>query len=67
MPEMNGRQLAERLHPRYPNLKRLFMTGYAPDTIADRGVLGDGLHLVQKPFTVQVLAAKVRAVLEAPS
>ncbi len=64
MPEMNGRDLAVRLLTLYPNLKLLFMSGYTADVIAHQGVLDEGVHFLQKPFTVKSLAAKVREVLE---
>jgi len=63
MPEMNGRDLARNLLADYPNLKRLFMSGYTADVIAHHGVLDPGVCFIQKPFTVQYLAAKVREAL----
>jgi len=63
MPEMNGRDLARNLFPLYPHLKRLFMSGYTANVIAHHGVLDEGVHFLQKPFTMQDLAAKIRAVL----
>ncbi|MCF8053189.1 MAG: PAS domain S-box protein [Desulfobacterales bacterium] len=64
MPEMNGRDLAERLQSLYPDLRVLFMSGYPTDVIAERGVLGKGVFFMQKPFTRQELAAKVIEALE---
>ena len=64
MPEMNGRDLAKNLLSLYPNLKRLFMSGYTADVIAHHGVLDEGVKFIQKPFSVQALAAKVREVLD---
>ena len=64
MPEMNGRDLAQRLLSLYPNLKRLFMSGYTANFIAHHGVLEEGVHFIQKPFSMRDLAAKVREVLE---
>ncbi len=64
MPEMNGRELAKNLLSLYPNLKRLFMSGYTADVIAHHGVLDEGVPFIQKPFSVQSLAAKVREVLD---
>jgi len=63
MPEMNGRDLARNLFPLYPHLKRLFMSGYTANVIAHHGVLDEGVHFLQKPFTMQDLATKIRAVL----
>ncbi len=64
MPEMNGRDLAGKLLSLYPKLKRLFMSGYTANVIAHQGVLDEGVHFIQKPFSVNDLAAKVREVLE---
>ncbi len=65
MPKMNGCDLAQRLQAVYPNLSCLFMSGYTSDVITSRGVLGEGVHFIQKPFTMQGLAAKVREALDA--
>ncbi len=64
MPEMNGRDLAKNLLSLYPNLKRLFMSGYTANVIAHHGVLDEGVQFIQKPFSVQTLAVKVREVLD---
>jgi PAS domain S-box-containing protein len=64
MPEMNGRDLAKNLLSLYPHLKRLFMSGYTANVIAHHGVLDEGVHFIQKPFSMQGLAAKVREVLD---
>jgi PAS domain S-box-containing protein len=63
MPEMNGRELAEHLQTHYPDLKVLFMSGYTANVIAHRGVLDEGVHFIQKPFSRKDLAAKVKALL----
>ncbi len=60
MPEMNGRDLAKNLLSFYPDLKRLFMSGYTADVIAHRNVLDEGVHFIQKPFSLKDLGAKVR-------
>ena len=65
MPEMNGRDLAKNLRALYPELKRLFMSGYTADIIAIHGVVEQGVCFIQKPFTMQELAAKVRNTLDA--
>jgi len=64
MPEMNGRDMARELLSIYPQLKCLFMSGYTADVIAPHGVLEDGVHFIQKPFSLQALAAKVREVMD---
>jgi two-component system, cell cycle sensor histidine kinase and response regulator CckA len=65
MPEMNGRDLAMNLLHYYPNLKRLFMSGYTANVIAHHGVLDKGIHFIQKPFSVENLGDKVREALDA--
>ncbi len=64
MPGMNGRQLAERLLALRPLTRCLFMSGYTANVIAHRGILDEGVDFIQKPFSVQALALKVRAVLD---
>ena len=64
MPEMNGRDLARRLLSLYPDLRRLFMSGYTADIIAHHGVLDEGVYFIQKPFSRAELSTKVRAVLK---
>ncbi len=65
MPEMNGRELTKRLLSSHPGLKRLFMSGYTADVIARHGVLEEGIHFIQKPFTIPDLANKVHAAIGA--
>lgn len=64
MPEMNGRELADRLQSFFPDLKVLYMSGYTADVIAHRGVLDEGVYFMQKPFSKSDLAFKVREVLK---
>jgi CheY-like chemotaxis protein len=64
MPEMNGRELSERLKKHCPDLKTLFMSGYTANVIAHRGVLDKGVNFIQKPFSLSSLAGKVRHVLD---
>ncbi len=63
MPEMNGRDLAKRLLALHPNMRILFMSGYTADTIAQHGVLDEGVQFIQKPFSRAELSAKVREAL----
>jgi len=65
MPEMNGVELSEALHSLSPRSKTLFMSGYTADIIAHHGVLNDGVHFIQKPFQLNLFAAKLREVLDA--
>jgi PAS domain S-box-containing protein len=64
MPEMNGRNLAESIRALRPGIRCVFMSGYTADVIAQRGVLNQGVHFLQKPFTKQNLAQKVREALD---
>ncbi len=64
MPEMNGRELAKNILTLYPNLRCLFISGYTADIIAHHGVLEPGVHFLQKPFTNNSLAKKVREALD---
>lgn len=64
MPGMNGRTLADRLLEAAPNLKCLFMSGYTDGVMGMGGVLDVDVHFLQKPFSPQALADKVRQVLE---
>jgi signal transduction histidine kinase/CheY-like chemotaxis protein len=67
MPGINGRVLSERLLPKYPDMKVLYMSGYTDSFIAGHGVLEQGIALLHKPFSEEALLAKVRQVLDAPS
>ena len=67
MPEMNGRDLAKNLLLLYPNLKRLFMSGYTANVIAHHGVLDKGVNFIQKPFSKKDLAVKVKEALDSES
>ena len=64
MPEMNGRELANRIQSFCPNLKTLFMSGYTADVIAHHGLLEPGIHFIQKPFSKKGMATRVRALLD---
>jgi len=64
MPEMNGRDLAGNLLALYPDLKRLFMSGYTANLIAQHGLLAEGVNFIQKPFSREQLGKKVREALD---
>jgi len=61
---MNGRQLADAARARFPKLRVLFTTGYAKNAIVHDGRLDPGVQLVTKPFVYDVLAAKIRDMLD---
>jgi CheY-like chemotaxis protein len=63
MPEMNGRQLADEFAATRPAMKRLFVSGYPADVLADHGALAAGTLLLAKPFTRSTLAMRVREAL----
>ena len=65
MPDINGKKLADEAVRRRPGLKVLFTTGYTPNAVVHGGVLDQGVKLISKPYTLDQLAAKVRAVLDA--
>jgi len=64
MPDMNGRDLVKKLQELHPLLRCLFMSGYTADVISPHGVLDEGVHFIQKPFSLTDLAKKVREVLD---
>jgi len=64
MPEMSGQSLAERLVQANPHLKVLFTSGYSDNAIVRHGILLEGLHFIQKPFTIVALLQKIREVLD---
>jgi len=66
MPEMNGRQLANRLRAILPDTKVLFMTGHAEELVSRQGLLEPGMEYLRKPFTPEMLAQKVRKLLGEP-
>ncbi|MEI6669822.1 MAG: PAS domain S-box protein [Acidobacteriota bacterium] len=66
MPEMHGRALADKIAAIRPDARHLFVSGYTADVIANRGVLDQSVHFLQKPFSLQELGAKVRQALDSP-
>jgi CheY-like chemotaxis protein len=64
MPKMSGRELAELLGPRYPDMKVLYMSGYTDNAIVHHGMLEEGIEFIHKPFTADNIALRVREVLD---
>ncbi len=64
IPGANGRQLFAELARARPGLRVIFMSGYTANVIAHHGILEEGVHFLQKPFTVRALTLKVREALE---
>ncbi len=64
MPTMNGKELKERLERIKPGLRTLFMSGYTANTVTHRGVVDADLFFIQKPFTREALASKIREALQ---
>ena len=67
LPHMSGPDLAASLARVLPEMRVLYMSGYAADAIGNHGVLEPGTFFIQKPFTADDLLRKLRAVLDAPS
>jgi PAS domain S-box-containing protein len=67
MPKMGGRELVERIRLQRPDLRILYMSGYTDDAILRHGVMENGIPFLQKPFTAEGLARKVREVLDVAS
>jgi DNA-binding NtrC family response regulator len=63
LPGTNGRQLAEMAREMMPDMKVLFMTGYAAMATNRSDFLGEGMDMITKPFDLEQLAQKVRAML----
>jgi two-component system cell cycle sensor histidine kinase/response regulator CckA len=66
MPQMGGRQLAERVTSLRPGMKVAYMSGYTDDAIVRNGELPADVLFVQKPFTASTLARTVREALDSP-
>jgi CheY-like chemotaxis protein len=63
MPQMSGKEAAERIRALCPSVKVLFMSGYTEGILSAQGVLEAGINLIEKPFTEKSLLAKLRGVI----
>jgi two-component system, cell cycle sensor histidine kinase and response regulator CckA len=64
MPKVSGRELADQLIRRRPDMKVIYMSGYTDSAIVNSGILQKEVAFLQKPFTPTILIEKVRDVLE---
>jgi PAS domain S-box-containing protein len=64
LPGLNGRQVADAARLLRPGLKVIFMTGYAENAASAQGFLEPGMMMITKPFAMDALAAKIRAIIE---
>jgi DNA-binding response OmpR family regulator len=64
MPEMNGRELVEKLKLLFPDVKVLFMSGYTANVIAHHGIMEEDIAFLPKPFSATSLTEKVRVLLD---
>ena len=62
---MNGRQVAESGRALHPDLKVLFITGYAENAVLNQGHLAPGMQVLTKPFAMEALASRVKSLIEA--
>ena len=65
MPEMSGRELSRQLTELYPSTKCIYMSGYTANIIANHGILDEDVIFLQKPFTPNAIAKKLRQALDA--
>lgn len=65
LPGLNGRQLADAAREQRPDLKVLFMTGYAENATIANGFLNPGMSMITKPFAIDALATRIRNIIEA--
>jgi PAS domain S-box-containing protein len=66
LPGLNGRQVADAGRLQRPDLKVLFITGFAENAVLSHGHLDPGMHVMTKPFALDALGTKIRELIEAP-
>ena len=67
MPEMNGKELAEQARKIIPDLKIIFVSGYANGHITHNGTLEEGVNFIHKPYSLQTMAREIRKALDEAS
>ena len=65
MPQMQGRELADKIHVLQPAARVLYMSGYTQGLLGSQGVLEPGTHLIEKPFSETSLLAEIHEILSA--
>jgi CheY-like chemotaxis protein len=60
---LNGRQMADAARQRRPDLRVLFITGYAENAVIGNGLLEPGLHVLTKPFAMETLAHRITSII----
>jgi CheY-like chemotaxis protein len=64
LPGVNGRQLADQARVTRPDLKVLFITGYAENATLPNGFLDPGMEMITKPFAIEALATRIRNMIQ---
>ncbi|MEJ5273333.1 MAG: response regulator [Spirochaetota bacterium] len=62
MPQMNGKELAERIKLKLPDVKVLYMSGYTDNVIVHHGILDKNVNFIQKPFLINELSQKLKQI-----
>ncbi len=65
MPDMNGRELAEAISERFPDIRVLFVSGYTEDVLGKHGVVEQGINFIRKPYSIKALAERLERLLTA--
>jgi DNA-binding response OmpR family regulator len=65
MPKLGGKELAQKLKAQRPEIKILYTSGYTENAIVHHGVLDEGINFLHKPYSLEVLAQKIRSILDA--
>ncbi len=66
MPELNGKELSAELLLKHSSMRILFMSGYTPNSIWERGIIDEGVNFIQKPFSTQDINKKLKEIFSSP-